>query len=408
MIGAGSFGSWTALHLRRRGLQVALLDAYCPAHSRASSGGESRIIRMGYGPNDIYTRFSMRALHEWQELFAITGELTGPAAPLFNRTGVLWFGQDSHRAPEAYLAQTLAVFRRLGVPHQILARPELLRLYPQVNLDERITWALLEPESGVLMARRAVAAVVDQAVREGVDYRRASVAPPAAPPRATGLTETQTTAGQSISLATSSETGSEGESGATRRLGGGVFVFACGPWLPKLFPDLLSNRIFNTRQEVYFFGVPAGDARFSPPVLPTWIDLAKEAYGVPDLEGRGFKVAIDRHGPVFDPDTGSRLPTPEGISQARQYLAKRFPALADAPVVETRVCQYENTSNGDFLLDRHPTLQNVWLAGGGSGHGFKHGPAVGAYLASQILDGGPSEPRFSLQTKQAVQDRAIF
>ena len=408
VVGAGCFGSWTALHLRRRGLRVALLDAYGPAHSRASSGGESRIIRMGYGPNEVYTRFSMRALREWQELFAMTGELSGPAPPLFNRTGVLWFAQDSDRAPDSYLAQTLAAFRRLGVPHQTFSRPELLRMYPQVHMDERITWGLLEPESGVLMARRAVAAVVDQAVREGVEYRQAAVVPPAAGPQMTRLKEVQTTEGQSISLATNSDTGSGGESAATRKPGGGVVVFACGPWLPKLFPDLLGSRIFNTRQEVYFFGVPAGDPRFGPPIMPTWIDLGEEAYGMPDLESRGFKVAMDRHGPAFDPDSGSRLPTPEGISKARQYLAERFPASADAPVVETRVCQYENTSNGDFLLDRHPALQNVWLAGGGSGHGFKHGPAVGAYLASQILDGGPPEPRFSIQTKQNVQNRAIF
>jgi len=93
---------------------------------------------------------------------------------------------------------------------------------------------------------------------------------------------------------------------------------------------------------------------------------------------------------------------------ARKYVARRFPALRDAPIVETRVCQYENTSNGDFLIDRHPEMENVWFAGGGSGHGYKHGPAAGEYVAGQLLDGARAEPRFSLDTKATTQNRAVF
>ena len=144
---------------------------------------------------------------------------------------------------------------------------------------------------------------------------------------------------------------------------GGVFIFACGPWLPKVFPELLLNRIFPTRQEVLFFGAKAGDVRFQPPAMPTWICEGDEVYGMPDLENRGFKIALDRHGPAFDPDTGQRLVSPEAVSKMRAYLARRFPALRDAPVLETRVCQYENTSNGDFLIDRHPGFDNVSWSG---------------------------------------------
>jgi len=129
---------------------------------------------------------------------------------------------------------------------------------------------------------------------------------------------------------------------------------------------------------------------------------------MPDLESRGFKIANDRHGEAVDPDTQSRLPSAEGIATARKYLARRFPALKDAPVVETRVCQYENTSNGDFLIDRHPAFENVWLVGGGSGHGFKHGPSLGEYVAARVKQGGPIEPRFSLETKQTIKKRAVF
>ena len=142
--------------------------------------------------------------------------------------------------------------------------------------------------------------------------------------------------------------------------------------------------------------------------MPTWIDFKDEAYGLPDVEGRGVKVAIDRHGPAFDPDTSKRVVTPESLEAVRKYLAQRFPALKDAPVVETRVCQYENTSNGDFLIDRHPAFENAWLVGGGSGHGFTHGPALGEYVAARVTEGGAGEPRFSLATKQTFQKRAVF
>jgi len=390
VIGAGSFGAWTALTLQRRGCRVLLLDAYSPAHNRASSGGESRIIRMGYGSNGMYTRWSMRSLALWRELFERTGR------PLFHRTGVLWI---SHPGDE-YNSQNLAEFEQSGVPHETFSQADLAHHYPQMSRDEATTWGLLEPESGVLMARRAVGAVVEEAVREGVEYRCAAVRIPidaSADPGpqkhgAAGHLERITTIdGQTISAGKD-----------------GIYIFACGPWLGKLFPGLLGERIFVTRQEVFFFGAPAGDRRFAPPALPTWIDLAHEAYGMPDLEGRGLKVAIDRHGPGFDPDNGSRQPTPEAIGEARDYLARRFPAMADAPLVESRVCQYENTSSGDFLLDRHPGFANAWLAGGGSGHGFKHGPAVAEYLAGRIIDGEPGDARLSLETKQVVQRRAIF
>ena len=194
---------------------------------------------------------------------------------------------------------------------------------------------------------------------------------------------------------------------AGERISAGNFVFACGPWLGKLFPEILGPRIFPTRQEVFFFATPPGDTRFAPPALPTWLFQADEVYGMPDLESRGLKVARDTHGEPVDPDTQSRLASAEGAAWASNFVARRFPALKDAPIVETRVCQYENTSNGDFLIDRHPEFSNVWFAGGGSGHGFKHGPAVGEYTAAMILGEGAAEPRFSLATKATHQKRTV-
>jgi sarcosine oxidase len=187
-----------------------------------------------------------------------------------------------------------------------------------------------------------------------------------------------------------------------------VTIYACGPWLAKLFPQLLGPRLFVTRQEVLFFGTPAGDLRFRPPQLPIWLDFggARGMYGFPDLEARGFKLAYDNHGPPMDPDTDDRVVAAASVQQMRAYLTERFPALADAPVTETRVCQYENTCNGDFIIDRHPQRDDIWFVGGGSGHGFKHGPAVAEYV-TKVLTGGTAEPRFLLDNKKTVQSRSV-
>jgi len=374
VIGAGVFGVWTAWHLGRRGRRVLLVDAYGPGNARASSSGESRIIRMGYGADELYTRWSVMSLAQWKEFFATAGER------LFHETGVLWLaGKDDSRVREA--AKVLA---RCGVAFEELSSKELEKRYPQIGL-EGITKGLLELHSGVLMARRAVALVAEAAQHLGVEYRVGQIAEPRGSGAISGVT---TNSGECIEADT--------------------FVFACGAWLGKIFPQILGTRIFPSRQEVFFFGVPTGDARFAPPALPTWLFQEDEIYGMPDLEGRGLKIAVDRHGERVDPDTQSRLASEEGAEEARRFVEQRFPALRGAPIVETRVCQYENTWNGDFLIDRHPEMENVWFVGGGSGHGFKHGPAVGEYVAGRILDGAASEERFSLGSKETVQRRAVF
>jgi glycine/D-amino acid oxidase-like deaminating enzyme len=186
------------------------------------------------------------------------------------------------------------------------------------------------------------------------------------------------------------------------------FVFACGAWLPKVFPDILRGRISPTRQVVTYFGTPAGDQRFTAANMPAWIDFPSGIYGTPDIDGRGVKVGIDEHGAPIDPDEDDRLPGGAAVERARVWLARRVPALAGAPVVETRVCAYENTSTGDFLIDRHPSHDNVWIAGGGSGHGFKHGPAVGELIARMVLDGEQPDPRFTLGGKTTEKRRSVY
>lgn len=374
VIGAGVFGAWTAWHLRRAGKRVLLIDKYGPANARASSGGETRVIRMAYGPDEIYTQMSQRSLLKWQQLFRDIGQ-----PELFRQTGVLWMLPEGSEVG----AQSLAALTRHDVAHERIDTAALAARYPQLCVSKG-GWAILEPGSGGLLARRAVQAVVEDAIRDGVDFRLADIVTPRGSGHLDAITNTT---GDAVTADT--------------------FVSACGPWLGALLPDVLGGRIFPTRQEVFYFGTPAGDGRFDAQSFPIWLDFDRNFYGFPDIDGRGFKVAHDSHGDPIDPDRAERAPTLSRIADARAFLARRFPALANAPLLSAEVCQYENTSNGDFVIDRHPGFDNVWIVGGGSGHGFKHGPAVGEYAAQCVLGSAAAEPRFSLIGKSTSQRREV-
>ena len=180
------------------------------------------------------------------------------------------------------------------------------------------------------------------------------------------------------------------------------YVFACGPWLGRLFPQTVGPHFVSTRQDVFFFGTPANNARYNEGNIPVWADHGPRfMYGIPGNEGRGFKVADDTRGPEFDPTSGERVIGTDRhaqarLAEARSYLAYRFPGMKNAPLVESRVCQYEDTTDHHFIIDRHPANPNAWIVGGGSGHGFKHGPAVGEMVAKLVLKDGIAQPAYRL------------
>ena len=376
VIGAGVFGAWTAHHLLAAGHRVTLIDANGPAHSRASSGGESRMTRAAYGKDAVYTRMARDSLPQWQALSQISG------LPIFHPTGVLFF----FPIEEEYVRDSIAAHKTFGLPTDVLTRAEMARQFPMIDF-EGVQIGLYEPGFGVLMARRSVQTLVDRFVRSGGEFRHEAAHTP------------QQASGRLRSLGLAS--GGKVEADA--------FVFALGPWLPKLFPDVVGRRILPTRQEEFYFAPPSGDRRFLPGAMPGWADFngGDIFYGFPDLEGRGLKFAHDQHGVEVDPDTQDRRPTPAAFAEIVAFRDRRFPLLRGAPLTESRVCQYENSSNGDFLIDFHPRLANVLLVGGGSGHGFKHGPEVGRYAASRLLGGTPVEPRFSLATKAETHKREV-
>jgi glycine/D-amino acid oxidase-like deaminating enzyme len=377
VVGGGVFGAWTAHHLNAAGASVTLVDGYGPGNSRSSSGDETRILRCGYGPDRIYSDLARRSLVQWR---ALDTRLGAAAEPLWHSCGVLWIAAGH----DPYTAVTRATLEQGSFGVQVLDNGVLRHEFPQVNPDG-IEVALLEPDAGVLAARRAVRALAADLERRGVRVLRAH----AASPSASGtLREVHLDDGSTVT--------------------GDLFVFACGAWLPQVFRQLLGGRIRPTRQVVVYFGTSAGDRRFGPDRMPAWIDFPAGIYGTPDIDGRGVKVGLDDHGPAIDPDRDDRVADDASVQKARDWLARRLPALTGAPVNETRVCQYENTATGDFLIDRHPDCSNVWIVGGGSGHGFKHGPAVGEMAARLALTGEPAHPRFAFGQETSDARRTVY
>ena len=362
VFGAGAFGGWTALSLLRRGASVSLIDAWGAGNVRASSGGSTRVMRATYGGHAIYTDMAARALRLWKEYDAAW------KGGLLHQTGALWlFGKDASFGTAS--ADTL---HRAGIALDEIPVRDAARRFPQVSFDD-VARVMMEPEAGYLLAARACAHVARRFVEEGGELRQAAALSPAA----------------------IDDSGVRLNDGT--HVQADAFVFACGPWLGTLFPRVIGEAIAPTRQEVYYFGTPAGDARFESPALPVWLDCADRfMYGIPGDDGQGFKVADDTPGPPLDPTCGERAVTPDAVERVRAYLARRFPAMAGAPLVRAEICQYEATPDSHFIVDRHPHDSRVWIAGGGSGHAFKMGPAIGQLIASQVLGDQAPDPRFGL------------
>jgi glycine/D-amino acid oxidase-like deaminating enzyme len=367
VIGAGAFGGWTALHLLRRGAaRVTLIDAWGPGNARASSGGETRILRGAYGGDRVYVEWVARSLKLWQEAESRWRQR------FYENTGLLWMCGEN----DAYVRDSLPYLEAAGLPVAEVSLHEAQDRFPQFDFTG-VRTLFFEKEAGYLLARRACQAVADavDAHRNGQILYAAAAPGPLRDGRMERL-----------------------ELSNDLELKADFYVFACGPWLGRLFPEVIGERFLRvTRQEIFYFAPPPGDPLFEDRACPAWVDFGERIfYGIPGNEHRGFKVADDTRGEPFDPTSGERLPTPARLEEAREVLARRFPAMAGAPLVESRVCQYENSPDGHILFDRHPHASNVWLLGGGSGHGFKLSPALGEYAAGIILKDGTPDPLFRL------------
>lgn len=355
VVGAGAFGGWTALYLREMGVDVTLVDAYGAGNARASSGGETRQIRAGYANQEYYTRWVVDAFARWKKRQAEWGR------SLFFETGQIQLAEGWTTS----LKETQTVLDRVGVETQVLTHADVVRRFPQVNADG-INLGVYTPGTGVLKAREGCQAVADAFQKAG---GRFAIARASLGRQAGGKLQDVTLSNGQTVVAQS-------------------FVFAVGPWLPKVFPDVMANKMRSPRMLELFFGTPPGDERFTYPNFPNW--AVGGAYGFPSIEGRGFKVALEGT-QLVDPDSQQRVLTPEEVAKGREFVARWFPLLKDQPLIESKVCQYEMSVDSNFIVQRHPALENVWLVGGGSGHGYKHGIVLGEYVANRVL-GKPTDP----------------
>jgi sarcosine oxidase len=344
VIGAGVFGASVADRLARDGWEVMLVDRLEPGHPRSESGGETRLMRCSHGSDAFYTRSARRALELWREL----GE------GVLVESGVVWFA----RSEDGWESHSERVLREAGIPVERIEPGEAGRFFPILAVDD-LAFVLHEPEAGVLRASQGTRALVRRACDAGANLR----IEPARP------------AGSTVDL-------------AGRRLEADAVVWACGAWLAQLFPDLVELRI--TFQQLSLFAV-------SPEWSgPGWVDFDAATYGHALIEPFGFKAASDLDGPDIDPDERTLEAGEAAGAAGREYLAHRFPALAGAPLASAPACHYSATADGQFIFAPHPEHERTWLLGGGSGHGFKHGPAMAEHVAAVLAGRAEPEPRFAL------------
>jgi sarcosine oxidase len=406
VVGAGAFGGWTALHLQRMGARVTLVDMYGAGNSRSTSGDESRGVRSSYGDRphgELWMQWAVRAMERWKEFDAQFGI---PAKnQIYFTTGDLIMRSDW----EPFLTQTRAWWEKNRIAHETLSPDEVRKRWPVFGVDD-IKAVLYEPGAGVVRARRATQLVAEVFQREGGRVVIGRVLPPT-PGEFDGHTVKLT----------------NGDA-----LAGDAIVFAVGPWLAKTFP-LMQNRMRTPLGTVVYFATPPGDDRFTHPNLPSWNFPGTTGWAALPVDNRGFRVRGGGGGGggggqsggsaaggnpaaglgqpqaatqqtassppganVNDPDLSSRWVEPQRLDGPRRFVATRFPALKDAPVAQTWACHYEQSASRNFIIDTHPNLPNVWIAGGGNAEAFKQGPVLGEYIARRVL-GDRGDPAIAKQ-----------
>ena len=370
VVGAGSFGSWCAWNLLANGADVTLIDAWGPGNSRSSSGGETRVIRTVYGTDSHYVELASRAIKLWDSHQRDWQE------NLMEITGCLWLcGAD-----DSYVRASQSKMQQHGLSLDDIPLSTARTTWPLIEFDG-IEQVIREPTAGFLRARKSCEVIKQQFENHGGEFINGNVL---------DLDETQPIDRVNLSNGNSYEADH--------------YVFACGPWLKDLFPESIGNHMQISRQEVYYFGASKEISHLISE-LPIWLELNEPIYyGIPSVDSRGFKIARDERGVNFDPTFGDRAPTSSLVQQTRDYLRRRFPKLADSPMIESRTCQYSNTPDGHYIIDRHsPT--NAWVVGGGCGHGFKMGPVIGEIVGNAIINQQMPDPMFGLDRLNAASER---
>ncbi|HEY2375611.1 MAG TPA: FAD-binding oxidoreductase [Gemmatimonadaceae bacterium] len=427
VIGAGIWGSFTAYHLRKSGAKVTLVDAYGPGNGRSTSGDESRGVRSSYGDRqgtqgELWMLWAREAMKRWKAFDDEWGR--DLRLNLFHVTGDLILREDW----DNFQLRCKLWWDKHKIPYNILAPEDVRRSFPVMSVDE-ISAILYEPDAGVVRARRAVHAVAAAFEKLGGEIVIGRATP------------SKVVDGRLEEIAL--------DTGTTLRAD--TFVYAVGAWLGKTFPDLFAKKMRVPIGYVCYYGTPIGDYRFTYPNLPSFNFPGVTGWPALPVDNRGFRVRGAERAPTppntpstvanggatpnpnapavdtgsnaanaggarqsgqaqvevppqqLDPDTSDRWANQERLDGSRRFIAHRFPLLKDAPIAQTHACHYEITSSGNFIVDHHPHMTNVWIAAGGNAEGFKFGPKIGDYVAQRVLgvweDTGV-DPQFRVPEKE--------
>ncbi|MFY0592814.1 NAD(P)/FAD-dependent oxidoreductase [Roseivirga sp.] len=361
VVGAGAWGGWTAYHLQKSGCEVTLIDKQGPGNPWAGSGGKSRIIRLAYGGNKDYTDLTEESLKLWKHYSESWEE------DLFHQKEALWLFRE---VPPTYAELSIPLMEKRGYCLAKEPIESLKERYPEINFSD-ITSAFIEPEAGYLEANRACEVVKDRFEHLGGKYIQANVIK---------LLQTDDQV-EGVIL----------DSG--EKLSADYTILACGPWLSELVPAIRPY-IHISRQEVYYFKAPSHFYN-----LPIWLEFRaadQMFYGIPDHFKEGFKFAYDERTWALDLNKDERGVTKEILHHMRKVLKNRFPELTNAEVLKHHTCVYENSRDGDFIIDKIPGCKKAIILAGSSGHGFKMGPAIGKLIADHVLEDKPIPSSLSL------------
>ncbi|WP_222434987.1 FAD-dependent oxidoreductase [Phaeobacter marinintestinus] len=363
VVGGGIAGLMTAISLARRGAKVELIDRWEPGHARASSSDYNRVIRAIHGRDHFYTKWARDARLRWLELEEETG------AKLYYECGALILATEGHCDWEDNTCET---FTELGVPHQLYQPQDITTFFPQFDASD-ISYGIYEPEAGMIMAHRALIAGVALFKRLGGTLRRGRVT---------------TDADEHPML--------DG-----KRLEADLIVIATGPWMADMFPRTVKPLSTIVGVNVLYHSTPDGSDLFDQERMPCWIDHGQGSFGLPSVEGSGVKAAVVIPDKI-DLDNDERLIKQKMLSRTRQYIDKRLPGLTGERVVDSKFNQIILTPDTHFIIDFHPQHDNVLLAGGCSGHLFKHGPVFGEFAAGVAMRDFGTPGRFKLGARRKL------
>ncbi len=364
VVGAGIAGASTALALRKRGASVTLIDRWGPGHARASSSDYNRVARAISGRDDFYTSWFRDARLRWMELEAETGQ------KLYYENGALILATEGHCHWED---ATPATFDRVGVPYLRFAADDIQHHFPQFHTPD-IAYALYEPEAGMVMAHRAVISTVKLFEKLGGTVKRGRV---------------ETDEDERLML--------DG-----KPLQADVIVVATGPWMEEMFPRTIAPISVIMGINVLYTSTPDGSDLFDQSRMPCWIDHGMGSFGLPSAEGSGVKAAVVIPHEPIDINNDERLIRRESLAKTRTYIRKRLPGLIGQKVVDSKFNQVILTPDTHFVVDWHPEHQNVLLAGGCSGHLFKHGPTFGDFAAGVACKEYGTADRFKIAGRRKL------